>query len=235
VIISESYPDPEKADQGKEWIELRNISANPVDISDWYITNKLHQKIFVPDHTVLDSSAYYILTWHDIAFHLVNTSDILSLYNKEGIWQDEMQYNHVKTKQSIVRIEQNGLIYNISTPSDFPTPGENNIDRIAAPVTKTIRKTSHRKTSTYHSASAISGSFPSSIEENRNANENNNINDNANHSEDKGNFPLPQIKNTGKADITTSMNTPYATYLLLGMAIFVIVLAAILFFYRKKP
>jgi len=232
VIISESYPNPEKADQGKEWIELRNVSANPVDISNWYITNKLHQKIFVPDHTVLDSSAYYILTWHDTAFHLINTSDILSLYNKEGTWQDEMQYNHVKTKQSIVRIEQNGLIYNISTPSDFPTPGENNIDRIAAAVTK-IRKTSHRKTFTYHSPSAI-WDHSSAFTENRNANDNNNINDNANHSEDRENPPLPQINDTGKADIITSLNTPYATYLLLGIVIFSIVLAVVLFFYHKK-
>jgi PKD repeat protein len=235
VIISESYPNPEKADQGKEWIELRNVSVNPVDISNWYITNKLHQKIFVPDHTVLDSSAYYILTWHDTAFHLINTSDILSLYNKEGTWQDEMQYNHVKTKQSIVRIEQNGLIYNISTPSDFPTPGEQNIDRRVFHVPKTIKKTvSHRKTSTYHTISAISAdSAPSSIQVNRNVNKNN-INNNYNNHEDNGNYTLPNIKNTAKADIMTSINTPYATYLLLGIVIFSIGTAVVFFFYHKK-
>ena len=233
VIISESYPDPEKADSGKEWIELHNVSNVPVDISAWYITNKLHQKISTPDHTILAPSAYYVLTWHDVAFHLVNTSDILSLYTKDGVWQDEMRYNHVRTKQSIVRVEQNGLMYNISTPSDFPTPGENNIDQII--TSQNIKKSSsHRKSSSYHPISALSGGSPSSLEENRNANENNNGNDNSNNSEHKGNSPLPPIKNIGKADITQSIQTPYATYLLLGMAIFVIVLAVILFFYRKK-
>lgn len=130
IIISEIYPNPEGKDAGNEWIELRNIAHDPISLLGWYITNKNKKKMALMGEHIILPNEYYVFTTEGADFSFVNTTDTITLFTQSGEIADRLSYGNVAIRQSIIRLDKDGIIYNIATPTDFPTPALENIDRI---------------------------------------------------------------------------------------------------------
>jgi hypothetical protein len=64
VVLEELFPNPEGTDDGFEWVELANRGASPVDISGWSLwagTSVYEEQVVLPEGTVLEAGAYYVL------------------------------------------------------------------------------------------------------------------------------------------------------------------------------
>jgi len=104
IIFSELMP--RAGNDEEEYIQLKNISAQPVNMSNWKIVYK--DDVFnVPSSTFLSANDYLTFYKTITGFTLNNTGGELLLLNQENILIDEMEYG--KADEDAVYVFQNGM------------------------------------------------------------------------------------------------------------------------------
>jgi hypothetical protein len=110
VVITEIMYDVEGTDTGREWIEVKNIGTEPIDLTAWKLfeanTNHAISSsgetivpvggfaiiVDVPDKFKTDAQSFTGLVF-DSAFSLSNTGETFSIKNPSGIEVDAVAYS----------------------------------------------------------------------------------------------------------------------------------------------
>jgi hypothetical protein len=120
IIISELYPNP--TDGEEEWIELRNMSAETVPLSNWTIGDLAKTYTF-PDGTDIPGNGYFLLdaTVSKLALNNTGTETVVLSF-PDGSEADTVSYTDSERGTSYVRAEDDSLVL-----THTPTPGADNI------------------------------------------------------------------------------------------------------------
>lgn len=91
VWINELMPNPEGADTGREWIELRNVSARELEIGGLSIRRESGAVVAViPTGIRMQPDGYYLV--EDVEGSLLNSGDTLQLWSGSGLL-DQVAYD----------------------------------------------------------------------------------------------------------------------------------------------
>ncbi len=93
VIINELLPNPEGSDEA-EWIELKNLSNNTINLENWYLADASGKKyIFsTDDFTNLNINDYFLIERSVSNISLNNSNESVYLFNNVNEKIDEMSY-----------------------------------------------------------------------------------------------------------------------------------------------
>ncbi|MDP9211874.1 MAG: lamin tail domain-containing protein [bacterium] len=117
--INELLPNPEGADTGREWIELKNVSSHEVLLEDVTVRRESGSKLAsVLPGTVLSSGSVLLLS--DLSGSLVNGGDTLLLFSDE-VELDRVTYDKAENDQTWSRINDTEGVW-----TAMGTPGEEN-------------------------------------------------------------------------------------------------------------
>lgn len=103
IIFSELMP--RAGNDEEEYIQLKNISAEPVNMSNWKVVYK-DDAFNIPSSTFLSANDYLTFYKTITGFTLNNTGGELLLLNQENILIDEMEYG--KADEDAVYVFDNG-------------------------------------------------------------------------------------------------------------------------------
>ena len=122
VVINELIPSPTGKDEEEEWFELKNISNQEIDISNWKIQDIIGSvKTYIfPEGTKIKAQSYLILTRPISKITLNNSGDGLQLIQPDNNVIDAVSYKKAPTGASY------SLISDKWTWTDQLTPGEEN-------------------------------------------------------------------------------------------------------------
>lgn len=129
LSLSEIYPAPLSGEF--EWVEVVNISAEPVSLSNFYITDASNKKIQFPLST-LEPFTYATATSSSV---LNNTDETVNLHNVNGELLETITYGTLdnsssftkcgttwKTTKIITKQKENNESCIVPTPTILPTP-----------------------------------------------------------------------------------------------------------------
>ena len=102
VIINEILPNPEGADTGQEWAELKNQSRVRINLLNWRLENS-NGKYKFKDDLWLNAENFYLLTNMISKLAFKNSSDIMSLYNDLDELADTVEYADAVQGESYAR------------------------------------------------------------------------------------------------------------------------------------
>jgi hypothetical protein len=128
IIINEVFPDPVGSDEEHEFIELKNISSEIVDLTDCYLTDNTKSKyIFKVANREKNSLApgeILVIKRTESKIALNNTGmEVVNLFDPSGELLDSISYTGKKIEgKSYSRNENGEWLW-----SNTPTPGEANI------------------------------------------------------------------------------------------------------------
>ncbi|MDO8593132.1 MAG: lamin tail domain-containing protein [bacterium] len=102
VVINEVLPNPEGADTGREWLELKNKSAGKINLLNWRVENGNGKYKFAND-LWLEAGNFYVLdnSLSQLAFK--NSSDVINLYNDLDELADSVEYASAVQGESYAR------------------------------------------------------------------------------------------------------------------------------------
>jgi hypothetical protein len=145
--LSELLPNPRdvnwdgrgRANAQDEWIELRNLTNRPVDLSRWTIEvpgRRLSQSFRLPRGSVLPANGYMVLFQRQTRLILDDQGGTLRLLDATGDLVDSVRYPALKPDQSYSRDatgvwhadwppspgQPNAPVSPDARPSDTPTP-----------------------------------------------------------------------------------------------------------------
>ena len=110
MILTEVLPDPQGTLEA-EWIEVRNVSNAPLDLSGWRVGDSVHSSSALETGSILAPDAYLVFTSNRTAFTsfyadlggeivevagwptLNNSGDIVRLIDAYGFVADSLSYN----------------------------------------------------------------------------------------------------------------------------------------------
>lgn len=108
VIISAVLPNPSGPEPDDEWIELKNISEQAVDISGWILSDG-EGSYAIPEGTVLQPGEtwrvygrQYNPTGNKGGLYLANSGDCVILYNAKGEEIDQCCWTSARTDKPII-------------------------------------------------------------------------------------------------------------------------------------
>ncbi len=123
----------------EDWVEVANVSVNPVDLSGWYLSDDKEepQKWAFPAGTILPTGGYLVIwcSGRDEAtggnlhasFKLTQTkktAEIITLTDLNGVTKDFKKVKTTDKEQSVGRKTDGGADWGICTQ---PTPGSSNV------------------------------------------------------------------------------------------------------------
>lgn len=130
VRINEVLPNPKEKSDAGEFIELYNPGLDTIDLSGWEIRDaSATGKYVFPNGTNIASLGYLVVTDQDFSLSLNNSSETLSLWDKEKRLVHRVQYEKTKDGVSL------NLVGTTLRGARKPTPGGANSEN-ANPVTK---------------------------------------------------------------------------------------------------
>ncbi|TSC95447.1 MAG: Nucleic acid binding OB-fold tRNA/helicase-type [Parcubacteria group bacterium Athens1014_10] len=127
VIINEIFPNPACHDNEKEFIELKNISNQEIDLLDWQIGDS-GKRIYVINKndfksTIISAQGFFLLSRKQTKIALNNGGDQIKLYWPDDKIADFFEYSEpAKENQSYGRNQKGKWLWSIE-----PTPGQENI------------------------------------------------------------------------------------------------------------
>ncbi len=136
VIINETLPAPEGADDINEWIELYNTNAFDVDVENWKVQD-VQGSIGIytfPKNTTILPHGYMILKRPDTNITLNNDQDGVQLLSPDGAIRDTISYENAPRNQSYNKTNGD---WQWSTTA---TPGSINILTTLVKPIKTTKK-----------------------------------------------------------------------------------------------
>lgn len=118
IIINELLPNPEGSDEA-EWIELKNISDNAVNLENWYLKDASGKKyIFsTDDFTNLNINNYFLIERSVSNISLNNSSESVYLFNNVDEKIDEMNYSQSKENYAWARFNNQWEMTPLLTPN----------------------------------------------------------------------------------------------------------------------
>lgn len=131
ISITEILPNPQGADEGKEWVEIYNASGAPVDLKNYVLDGGLGKitpgraayKILAA--TILPSQGYLAITLPEDAFGLSNLGDMVSLYNPGGKLLQQILYPQSSSEGQAYFVDDKGKWqYGQATPGKSNAPDE---------------------------------------------------------------------------------------------------------------
>ncbi|MDP3900642.1 MAG: lamin tail domain-containing protein, partial [bacterium] len=123
VIINEFLPNPEGLDTEGEWIELKNKSAQPVDLTGWQLDDQAGgSQPFIISNITISPGGFYVFDRADTKLALNNSTDNVRLINNFGDIIDDIPYTNVKENVSFARLTNDDWLWTAEL-----TPGEENI------------------------------------------------------------------------------------------------------------
>lgn len=158
VHINEFLPDAIGDDAAGEFIELFNSSAEPQDVSGWFlddIENAGSSPFLIPDGAIIPPQGFLVFYRSQTKISLNNDTDHVRFIRPDGIILDDIPYSNTRV----------GYSYNYSGNTNFVesttlTPGEKNI--ITSPPTPTPKSEDNDEEST-DTTSSVAYDFSSKI------------------------------------------------------------------------
>lgn len=130
VYISEILPNPKEKNDTGEFIELFNPGPSAIDLSGWEIHDaSATGKYVFPNGKSIAALGYLVVTDEDFTLSLNNSSETVSLWDKDKRLVHEVKYE--KTKEGVAL----GLVGGTLRGMRVPTPGAANSEN-AEPITK---------------------------------------------------------------------------------------------------
>ncbi len=137
VYISEFMPNPEGADEGKEWVEFKNTGNLSASLQGFILDHRSSMNAAPgKDALVLDSSAivpageYLIITIPEDKFRMQNTpEDGLRLFSPQNKFIQEIAFNQAPEGQSYARDAMGNWQFGAPTLglANFSDPSQSNI------------------------------------------------------------------------------------------------------------
>lgn len=166
VVINEILPSPEGPDDQEEWIELKNLNAQEVGLSQWKIrdTTGSITTYTLPEGTKIGPQGFLVLSRPTTKITLNNGEDGLLLIQPNGNILDTVNYKKASKGQSynLTLLENNSLTGQAESGwvwSARLTPGSENIIPLSTLETKTK---SSKETATQKQLAAIGEQIPKS-------------------------------------------------------------------------
>ena len=128
IIINEIFPDPAGSDAEGEWIELKNIGVDRVNLFGWKLDDieggSLPYKI---NHDLwIESGGFYLAERSETGLALNNSNESVRLFNNSDELIDEVDYEKSFSGESYARAENKKWFW-----TTVVTPGEENIISVA--------------------------------------------------------------------------------------------------------
>lgn len=124
IIISELFPNPEGSDDS-EFIELKNIGSDPVDMVGWQVGDNSTRRYTIRSDdfssAIIPAGSFMVIPKEVSRIALNNTSDAAKLYQPGGILVDEVAYEKSFENQSYSLVDGAWLW------TDEITPGYENV------------------------------------------------------------------------------------------------------------
>lgn len=98
VRLSEIMPNPQGADEGKEWVEIYNASSAPVDLKNYVLDGGVGKQApgraayKIAAATILPARQYLVVTLPEDAFSLANAGDMVSFYSPQSKLLQQIWY-----------------------------------------------------------------------------------------------------------------------------------------------
>ncbi len=126
IVINEIYANPPSYDTGREWIELRNLEENEVDLSGWMIKDSSNAYVFPSFFSSKIKARDHIVIFSiDSGISLSNSeAEIISLIRPDGVIQDEVTLPSGEKKETESFARRENLKFDFTT---IITPGEINM------------------------------------------------------------------------------------------------------------
>ncbi len=109
VIFNELLPNPNGDDTNDEFIELKNMSAGPVDLTNWQITNVSKQIFTVPSLTI-QPRIIVVFYRSQTGLALNNAKDKLVLTDTTGKIIDQVEYKSAAPEGQSYQKNSNGKL-----------------------------------------------------------------------------------------------------------------------------
>ncbi|MFH0854856.1 MAG: lamin tail domain-containing protein [bacterium] len=108
IIINEIFPNPKGVDIKDEFIELKNIGGQEINIEGWVIKNKEHQyKIVKKDFpiAIIPIGAFFLLKRSITNLALNNSGDKIEIFSVDGVKKDYVSYSeYSRENESYIKI-----------------------------------------------------------------------------------------------------------------------------------
>ena len=123
IIITEIFPNPKGSDNQNEFIELKNISNQPVDLSNWRLGDSSTRRFTIKNKTIAPNE-YLIFKRTETGIAINNTGDEeIILLDSSGAVVEKINWNEsAEEDQSYIRLDDNTWVW-----TSYPTPGGKNI------------------------------------------------------------------------------------------------------------
>ncbi|MFH0818760.1 MAG: lamin tail domain-containing protein [Patescibacteria group bacterium] len=127
IVINEFLPNPSGDETAGEWIELKNIGGQEMDLCGWQIKDASTKIYTITSEDFLSSQisagGYFLISRTVSAIALNNTGDEINLYQPDGTLLETIIYNESAPEDnSYARDEDNDWQW-----TNTPTPDDQNI------------------------------------------------------------------------------------------------------------
>ncbi|MFA6306451.1 MAG: lamin tail domain-containing protein [Patescibacteria group bacterium] len=136
AVINEIFPNPAGADTGEEWLELKNQSAEQINLLNWRVENS-NGKYKFNNVELLDAGIFYVLDNSVSRLAFKNTDDTIRLYNDLDELVDQVEYAGAVQGEAYARGANGNWFWTTRL-----TPAEENIISLAGSKSEIITKVS---------------------------------------------------------------------------------------------
>ncbi len=134
LVINELLPNPEGSDRENEWIEIKNLSDEKVDLSSWYIEDEGGGRHIFEKDTELVAKGILLIKREESGISLNNGGDKLYLFNPNSKETDRISYEKAEEGLVWARNEKGKYQWtSLATPgkeNEFPEPKDYSNDRV---------------------------------------------------------------------------------------------------------
>ncbi|MEK9158468.1 MAG: lamin tail domain-containing protein [Patescibacteria group bacterium] len=112
IILNEILPNPKGSDQDKEFVELKNVSADNVSLGGWKLTNRGGSSYALPATSTIPAGSFLVVSRQSSRLALKNTGgEALELYDAanhlvdKAVYEDEaaddLSYNRLSSTSTV--------------------------------------------------------------------------------------------------------------------------------------
>lgn len=121
IILNEILPNPVGDDETGEFVELRNLSANPIDLAGWQIADASSRRFTITkkdfSETILPAQGYFLIERKIFKIALNNNGDEVKLYQPNGQLLDSVAYKQSCADNVAYARDENQVWQWTTTPS----------------------------------------------------------------------------------------------------------------------
>ncbi len=134
IIFNELLPSPKGSDRENEWIEIKNLSDEDVELGDWYIEDKGGARHTLGQDLEIAAKGILLIKRKESRISLNNGGDKLYLFNPNGKETDSISYEKAEEGFAWARNKEGKYRWtSLATPgkeNEFPEPRDYSDDRV---------------------------------------------------------------------------------------------------------